>query len=245
MAILPEISRTAGIFVTGTDTGVGKTVIAAGLTAALRAVGTRAVYFKPITSGATETEGGLIAEDARLAQELAGLKEPLSLLAPIVLRLPLAPAVAAAQTGVSIDLENIAQAYGELASRYDYLVVEGAGGLYVPLINTKFLVLDLALWLELPLVVVTRPGLGTINHTTLTVKAAVQAGLEVAGIIINQYPDCPGLAERTNPEIIAALTGRPILGKVPYIPDFDDPSGRKRLIESLVPLISRIYWPRP
>ncbi|MFP3866649.1 MAG: dethiobiotin synthase [Desulfobacteraceae bacterium] len=245
MTALPEIPRVNGIFVTGTDTGVGKTVIAAGLTAALRDSGVRAAYFKPIQSGAAETEGVLIPDDARLAQMLAGLEEPLSVLTPIVLQLPLAPAVAAAQVGVSIDLECIAQAYRDLASRYDYLVVEGAGGLYVPLIDHEFLVLDLALWLGLPLVIVARPGLGTINHTTLTVKAAIQAGLEVAGIIINQYPEQPGVAERTNPGIIAALTNRPILGKVPEIRDLETPKERKRLKEALLALISQSDWLQP
>lgn len=237
MVTLPEVPPARGIFVTATDTNVGKTVIAAGLTAALRSLDYRAIYFKPIQSGAIEAEGGLIPGDARLAQKLAGLEEPLTILTPVVLKLPLAPAVAAAQAGVTIDLEKIAQAYQELASRYDYLVVEGAGGLYVPLIDTDFLVIDLARWLGLPLVVVTRPGLGTINHTTLTVKAAVQAGLEVAGIIINQYPERPDLAEQTNPEIITALTGSPILGKVPVINDIDAPEGRLTLVKALETMV--------
>ena len=90
----------------------------------------------------------------------------------MVLKLPLAPAVAAAQAGVRIDLEDIAKAYRDLAGRYDFLVVEGAGGLYVPLVDNDFLVLDLARWLGLPVVVVARPGLGTINHTVMTVKTA-------------------------------------------------------------------------
>ena len=112
--------------------------------------------------------------------------EPLELLTPITLRLPLAPGVAAAREGVAVDLEGIAQAIRELASRYEFFVVEGAGGLYVPLIGTGFLVLDLIRWLGLPLLVVARAGLGTINHTALTVMAARQAGVEVAGIILNR-----------------------------------------------------------
>jgi dethiobiotin synthetase len=155
------------------------------------------------------------------------------------LRLPLAPALAASRAGVQIDLEIIARAYRELAGGYDYLLVEGAGGLYVPLIDTDFLVLDLARWFGLPLVVVARPGLGTINHTVLTVKAALAAGLPVAGIIINQYPEQPNLAEQTNPEVIAALTGCPILGKVPVIADLELPSGKARLVSALKEIVVR------
>jgi dethiobiotin synthetase len=236
---LPVIPATRGIFVTGTDTDVGKTVIAAGLTAALRALQVKAGYFKPIQSGAQEEGGQLIPTDARYVKEVAGLTEPLAQLTPVVLRLPLAPALAAAHAGVQIDLAIIARAYQELAARYDYLVVEGAGGLYVPLIDTAFLVLDLIRWFGLPLVVVARPGLGTINHTALTVKAARAAGLPVAGIIINQYPEQPNLAAQTNPEIIAALTGCPILGKVPVIADLEFPSGKAKLVSALQEIVTQ------
>jgi dethiobiotin synthetase len=236
---LPVIPAAPGIFVTGTDTDVGKTVIAAGLTAALRALQVKAGYFKPIQSGAKEEGGQLIPTDARYVKEVAGLTEPLAQLTPVVLRLPLAPALAASQAGVQIDLKIIALAYQELAARYDYLVVEGAGGLYVPLINTDFLVLDLIRWLGLPLVVVTRPGLGTINHTALTVKAALAAGLPVAGIIINQYPEQPNLAEKTNPEVIAAITGCPILGKVPVIANLEFSSGQAKLLSVLKKIVTR------
>ncbi|MDD5643138.1 MAG: dethiobiotin synthase, partial [Syntrophales bacterium] len=126
---LPDIPAIRGIFVTGTDTNVGKTQVAAGLTAALRQQGIKAGYFKPVQSGCPEEGGRLIPTDARIAQELADLPEPLNLLTPITLRLPLAPGVAAAREGVKVDLERVAAALRELARRYDFLVVEGAGGL--------------------------------------------------------------------------------------------------------------------
>jgi dethiobiotin synthetase len=207
-----NIPTVKGFFVTGTDTNVGKTLVAAGLTAALRQKGIKAGYFKPVQSGCPEEGGRLIPTDARIAQELAHLPEPLELLTPITLRLPLAPGVAAAREGIAIDLEKVAASYKELASRYDFLVVEGAGGLYVPLVDNDFLVLDLARWLRLPLLVVARAGLGTINHTALTVLAARHAGLEVAGVILNRCSANPGLAEQTNPAVIEAITGVPIFG---------------------------------
>jgi dethiobiotin synthetase len=224
---LPDIPTVKGIFVTGTDTDVGKTLIAAGITAALRQRGLQAGYFKPVQSGCPEEGGRLIPTDARLVRELAALPEPLELLTPITLRLPLAPGVAAAREGVQVDLERVAAAFRELAGRHDFLVVEGAGGLYVPLVDNKFLVLDLARWLNLPLLVVARAGLGTINHTALTVLAARQAGLPVAGVILNRGSATPGLAEQTNPAVIEAITGVPILGKVPEIANLESPEGQK------------------
>jgi dethiobiotin synthetase len=237
---LPDIPEVGGIFVTGTDTNVGKTQIAAGLTAALRRRGVKAGYFKPVQSGCPEEGGRLIPTDARVAQELADLPEPLELLTPIALRLPLAPGVAAAREGVKVDLEKVAASFRDLASRYDFLVVEGAGGLYVPLVNTKFLVLDLARWFNLPLLVVARAGLGTINHTALTVLAARQAGLPVAGIILNRCSAAPGLAEQTNPAVIEAITGVPILGKVPEIANLESPEGKQAFLSAIAEICSRI-----
>lgn len=230
---LPELEKISGIFITGTDTDVGKTVIAAGLTAALRRRGVAAVYFKPIQSGCSEEGGRLLATDAKFARELAGLGEPLELLTPITLRLSLAPGVAAAREGVAVDLGRVAASLRELAGRYDFFVVEGAGGLYVPLVDTTFLVLDLIRWLKLPLVVVARAGLGTINHTALTVMAARQAGIEVAGIVLNRGSKTPGLAEQTNPAVIAAISGRPILARLPEIADLNETAGRETLIAAM------------
>jgi dethiobiotin synthetase len=239
---LPEIPRVKGIFVTGTDTDVGKSVIAAGLTAALRSKGMAATYFKPVQSGCQEENGRLIAGDARLAKTMAELEEPLTVLTPVVLRLPLAPAVAAAQEGVRIDLEDIARAYRHLAARNDFLVVEGAGGLYVPLVDNTFLVLDLARWLRLPVLVVARAGLGTINHTVMTVKTVQRAGLPVVGVILNQYPENPNLAALTNPGIIEAISGRPVLAKVPVIADLTSREGKETLIQALTTVLETPAW---
>lgn len=230
---LPQLPQIKGVFVTGTDTDVGKTVIAAGLTAALRRRGLNATYFKPVQSGCPEEGGRLIPTDAVFARDLAGLSEPLELLTPITLRLPLAPGVAAAREGVTVDLEGIAQAIRELSSGYEFFVVEGAGGLYVPLIGTAFLVLDVIRWLKLPLVVVARASLGTINHTALTVMAAREKGVEVAGIILNRGAATPSLAEQTNPAVIEAITGRPILARVPEIGGLNEAPGREALIAAL------------
>jgi dethiobiotin synthetase len=237
---LPELPPLRGVFITGTDTDVGKTWVAAGLTAALRQRGVKAVYFKPVQSGCPREGGRLIPTDANFARTLAGLTEPLEVLTPIALRLPLAPGVAAAQAGVEVDLGRIATGLKDLAARYEFLVVEGAGGLYVPLVGTHFLVLDLIRWLALPLAVVAKAGLGTINHTVLTVKAALAAGIEVAGVILNRYPDNPGLAAATNPGVIEALTGVPILGRLPEVADLSSPAGREVFLAALAPIAEQL-----
>ena len=240
MMPLPQLPPIPGIFITGTDTDVGKTWVAAGLTAALKDRGLNAVYFKPIQSGCPLKEGRLIPTDARLARDVAGLTEPLEVLTPISLELSLAPGVAAAQAGVEVDLERIAAGFRDLASRYEFLVVEGAGGLYVPLMGTQFLVLDLIRWLGLPLAVVAKSGLGTINHTVLTVKAALAAKIPVIGVILNRYPEKPGLAEETNPGVIVTLTGVPILGRLPEVPDLEEATGRQVFLEALRPIAEQL-----
>jgi len=241
---LPELPGIKGIFITGTDTDVGKTWVAAGLTAALRQRGVKAVYFKPVQSGCPREGGRLIPTDADFARTLAGLSEPLEVLTPIALRLPVAPGVAAAQEGVAVDLVSIAAGIRDLAGRYEFLVVEGAGGLYVPLIGTHFLVLDLIRWLRLSLVVVARAGLGTINHTALTVKAAQAADIEVAGVILNRYPESPGLAEETNPGVIEALTGVPILGRLPEVADLSSLAGREVFLAAISPIAEQLAGSR-
>lgn len=237
---LPHLPSFRGVFITGTDTDVGKTWVAAGLTAALKERGVRAVYFKPIQSGCPLEGERLIPTDALLAKEVAALTEPLEILTPIALQLPLAPGVAAAQAGVEVDPERIAAGVRDLSMRYEFLVVEGAGGLYVPLIGTHFLVLDLIRWLGLPLIVVAKSGLGTINHTVLTVKAAQAAALPVAGVIFNRWPEKPSLAAETNPAVIEALTGVSILGKVPEVADLNDPQGRDSFLAALRPIAEHI-----
>jgi dethiobiotin synthetase len=237
---LLQLPHLRGIFITGTDTDVGKTWVAAGLTAALRQRGANAVYFKPVQSGCPEEGGLLVPTDARLARQVASLAEPLEVLTPICLRLPLAPGVAAAQAGVEVDLGRIAAAVRDLAARYEFMVAEGAGGLYVPLIGTHFLVLDLIRWLALPLAVVAKAGLGTINHSVLTVKAAQAAGIQVAGVILNRYPERPGRAELTNPRVIAALTGVPILARLPEVGDLERPADRQVFLAALGPVAEKL-----
>jgi dethiobiotin synthetase len=209
-----------GIFITGTDTGVGKTVVAAVLARLLRMRGLSVGVMKPVTSGCREEAGRLLSDDALLLCQAAGV-ECTDDVAPYLLREPVAPAEAAKQDGVVIDFARISAAFDRLAAAHDYVIVEGAGGLMVPLAG-GLLVADLVRQLDLPLLVVARPTLGTINHTVLTCFSAQQMELKVTGVVINNYPDAPGLAERSAPHHIGSLCGAPVLGIWPHRDDIDE-----------------------
>lgn len=209
-----------GIFVTGTDTGVGKTIVAATLARLLRMNGVNVGVMKPVTSGCREEDGRLVSDDALLLCQAAGC-DVSDDVAPYCLREALAPAEAARIDGVRIDFAVLKAAFERLAATYDYVIVEGAGGLMVPL-SGGLLVADLARELELPLLVVARPGLGTINHTVLTCFSAQQLGLQVAGVVVNGMPENPGLAEKGAPHQIGSLCGASVLGIWPRRAEVDE-----------------------
>jgi dethiobiotin synthetase len=128
---------------------------------------------------------------------------------------PLAPSVAARLVGKRVSIDDILPAYNELARRHEFVIVESAGGLAVP-INDESTMRDLAVRLNLPMVIVARPALGTISHTHLTAQYALAAGISIVGVIISDYPANPGLAEMTNAEEIEKLTKLPILGLIKH-----------------------------
>ena len=203
-----------GIFVTGTDTGVGKTVVAGALAAALRMRGVDVGVCKPVQSGA----GNLVHEDsltgdASYLQLMSGSRDPASLVCPLSLRASVAPSVAARLQGCEVPVERLLAAYRDLAQRHEVVLVEGAGGLAVPIAG-DYLIRDLAVDMRLPLLVVARPNLGTINHTALTVAYAHAAGLHVLGVVLAKWPRRPGLAERCAGHEIERISGVPVLGRV-------------------------------
>lgn len=199
-----------GLFITGTDTGVGKTIVTAALARALRLRGVNVGVMKPVTSGCTERCGELVSDDAELLAWAAGV-DCTEDVAPYLLREPISPAEAAERDGVKISFNTIKDCYRRLSARHDFVIVEGSGGLMVPL-NGGLLIADLVKQLELPLLVVARPDLGTINHSVLTCFAASQMDIEVKGVIVNRFPSNPGLAEKGASHQIGSLCGAPILG---------------------------------
>ncbi len=205
-----------GIFVTGTDTEIGKTVIAGGLAAILKQAGVKVGVMKPISTGDRT--------DANYLKHAAQVDDPLHLINPISLRYPLAPSVSANIEGKHVDILDIGKAYTELLNKYDYLIVEGVGGIAVP-INDGKRVVDLIKYLGLPIIIVADAGLGTINHTILTVEYARQHQLTILGIVLNMFrSDKASLPELTNPKEIERVTQIPVLGVVPFNEQIDTPN---------------------
>ena len=209
-----------GIFVTATDTGIGKTVISAGLAMAIRSRGIRVGVMKPVATGCFGERERLISADAVYLFEAAE-NEYAPLTSPIRFRNPVAPSIASVYEQKEVDLDAIRGAFGELQKHYDFIIVEGIGGFLVP-IKKNYLVANLIREFALPLVIVSNISLGAINHTLLTVDAALIRGFKIKGIIFNRAPLVNySLAEMTNPRVIHELTGIPILGVVPEIQELN------------------------
>lgn len=184
-------NRHHAYFVTGTDTGVGKTFISSMLVRQFALQGLRSVGMKPVASGCDRLDGQLVSEDVTQLLAASNINLPLSDINPYTFEPAIAPHIAARQAGVSIDLDHIVAAYKRLQAQADVVIVEGAGGFYVPL-DEQYDMADLATRLGLPVILVVGMRLGCINHTLLTAKAIQQRGLTLAGWVANQID--PGMA---------------------------------------------------
>jgi dethiobiotin synthetase len=181
--------------------------------------GGRVGVLKPMASGCVRRREGLVSEDAEFLAHSADSRHPLVVIAPIRFAEPLAPAVAAERLKETIDWTPVQRSLVAIERDSDVIVVEGVGGIMVPM-DAKHTMLDVARWLEIPAVVVARPNLGTINHTILTVEALRRADIPVAGVVINRYPaESPGTAEETNPRAIEKWGKVPVLCIVPEVKD--------------------------
>ena len=188
-----------GCFVTGTDTGAGKTILAAALCAAIRAAGDRAAAFKPVVTGLEQSPGAWPADHELLAAVTGSQPRDVT---TRTFQPAVSPHLAAELAGATISLAELLASAATAARDADILVVEGVGGLLVPL-NAEHDVRDLAVALGLPVVIAARPGLGTINHSLLTIQAARAAGLDVRAAVLTPWPDEPTTMERSNRDTIA------------------------------------------
>lgn len=212
-----------GLIVTGTDTHVGKTAVAAAIVRLLRNEQRKTGAYKPVVSGAVQTVAGPVWEDAAVLSAALGNEFPLERIAPQRFLLPLAPPVAAEKEERAVDSGLLSAGAEWWRARVDYLVVEGAGGLLSPVTATQS-VADLARDLGFPLLIVARAGLGTINQTLLTCEAAERRGLSIAGIVLNQsQPAAAGdeVSVADNAREIAARTTAPLLGTLAFCPGAD------------------------
>jgi dethiobiotin synthetase len=221
-----QFQSARGVFVTGTDTGVGKTVAAGAIVHQLRQAGIKVGVFKPIATGCELRREGLVSRDAEFLAHCSDTVSPLEQINPIRFREPLAPLAAADRAKSDINWDEMQLSYRNIVKQHDLVVVEGIGGAMVP-IQKDYLVLDLMVDLSLPVVIVARSGLGTINHTLLTLEACRQRKLQVLGIVINRYQaDSADIAEETNPRVIAEVGRIPVLAVLPDDKETDLRSGR-------------------
>ena len=203
-----------GFFVTGTDTGVGKTLVSAALIHVLRENGLRVCGMKPVASGCIETEQGRINEDADILIEASNVSADYDLICPYRFLSPIAPHIAAKQEGVVISCDRIVESYRQLQSISDAVVVEGVGGWQVP-INDEQTMSDVAIELALPVVIVVGGRLGCINHARLTAESIMASGLSVAGWVYNQIdPDM----QQTNAvkETLQVLMPGCLIAEIPW-----------------------------
>lgn len=204
-----------GIFIAGTDTGVGKTVIAGAIARALSSYGVDVGVMKPIETGCRQSKGELIPADGMYLKGAACLNDPIGSITPYSFREPLAPYTASIRDKKKIHLETILKAYDRLRRRHSFLVVEGVGGLIVPLTRNVDL-LDLILLLDLPVLLIARSGLGTLNHTLLTLRYGLEHRIRFAGVVLNQASPKKTLSDETNAEVLSERITVPLAGPLPY-----------------------------
>lgn len=197
------------IFVAGTDTAVGKTIVAGALASALRLKGYRVGVMKPISCGGRE--------DAQFLKVCAEADDPLELVNPIYLEHPFSPNVAAKLERKKINLKKIDEALKVFGKKYEYLIIEGCGGLLVP-VNANFFVIDLIPMMKAQTLLVSRAGLGAINHSLLSIEALERRKIRPLGIIFNRLNGGPlSIPEKTNPEAIQSIAQIPSLGIFPFL----------------------------
>jgi dethiobiotin synthetase len=221
-----------GVFVTATDTGVGKTVLAAAICAALAEKGEKVAAFKPVVTG-LEEEPDEWPRDHELLARVATIRQEPSDVAPLSFGPPVSPHLAAEMAGESIEPHELAAAARKAGDEADAVICEGVGGLLVPL-TPGYLVRDLAVELDLPLVIAARPGLGTINHTLLTIEAARAVGLDVAAVVITPWPAEPDEMVRSNKQTIEQFGQVNVVPLLETDPDSLAEAGRDLPIEEWI-----------
>lgn len=228
-----------GLFITATDTEVGKTVVAGAIADWFKRRRFRVGVCKPVATGCKHVREGLVSEDSEFLAHCADAVAPLDIICPQRFVEPLAPAVALERAGRKLDWEAIDRALGEISGQSDVMIVEGIGGVMVPM-DGKILLRDIIQWLGLAAVVVARPGLGTINHTLLTLDALRAANIPIAGVVVNRYPpDNASVAEETNLRALEKYGKTRLLAVVP-----DESFTPPTLPAGIVSAVDRVDWER-
>jgi dethiobiotin synthetase len=207
-----------GVVVTGTDTGVGKTIIAAGIAGAMRRDGIDVGVMKPIATGIPQKEG-FKSSDAELLARISGSTDSEHEINPVFLPFEASPLTASRVLSIDIKLDEVFSSFKRLADKHEFIVVEGIGGVMVP-IRKDYFVIDMIKELKLPVLIVSRAALGTLNHTLLTVKACKEYNLDISGIVINGVRE-NNIVEKNAGEIMQELTGVFVIGSIPFVEKLD------------------------
>jgi len=225
-------------FVTGTDTGVGKATVTAGLAGCIRNLGINVGVMKPIATGLAEKQG-YKSKDVAILSEAAGTNDSEDLVNPIFLPAVASPYDASKLLNMSIDMPLVFTKFKKLLSTHDVILVEGIGGIMTP-ITKKFFVVDMIKAMALESIIVTRASLGTLNHTVMTFKMCQENGIKIKGVIINNFDEKGTIAEKNAPTTIHELTGINILGTIPFIKDFNDINMMIKTVERNIDIQSLI-----
>ncbi len=202
-------------FITGTDTGVGKTFVAALIASGLRGMGLNVGVMKPVETGCKRISGGLLPGDALLLKEAASSPAPLSLICAYAFNAPLSPHAASRLGGKRIDLKTIKKGFDEIQRQSGMVLVEGAGGMMTPLTRRKTM-LDLAAYLGLSLIIVVPDRLGAVNHALLSIEAARKRGLRIEGVVLNRPDGRKDLSQKYNRESIEGMGNVKVIAEIPH-----------------------------
>jgi len=227
-----------GIFIVGTDTDAGKTIVTASLMHIMRSNGYNATYFKAALSGALEVGNELIPGDTKIVSEVSNLKEDYENITPYIYKVAVSPHLAAKLENNPINLDVIKEKFNSLKEKYDYIIMEGSGGILCPLIDDEngiYGLENLIKNLNMGIILVARAGLGTINHTVLTVKYIESLGINIKGIIMNNYID--NILCNNNIEMIEKITKLPIIGKLENIKNIEGIENVENINDSMLKAI--------
>jgi len=206
-------------FITGTDTGIGKTAITAGLAGSMRKLGVNVGVMKPIATGIPQ-KTGFKSSDVAILADASGTKDSEDLINPVFLPIPTSPYDATKLLSLPVDMPLILTKFTKLLSTHDILLVEGIGGVMTP-ITKNFFVADMIKAMGVETIIVTRATLGTLNHTMMTYKMCKDYDIKVKGLVINNFDEKGTAAEKNAPVTLHEITGLDILGVVPFIKNYN------------------------
>ncbi len=226
-------------FITATDTGVGKTTVTSALAACMQKLGINVGVMKPVATGIVQ-KTGFKSSDVSILYRAVKVNDSEDDINPIFMPLPISPYDASKILDLKFDKKIIFEKFAKLQSRHDMMLVEGIGGIMTPL-SRDYFVADLIKEMNLETIIITRPTLGTLNHTMMTINTCRDRKITITGIIVNNYDENGGPAEKNAPITLHEITGIPILGVLPFVKDYENTAAMIPFVEKNIDLKSLIF----